>query len=172
MIKRTGFFLFAAVAAGFLALQAADYKGTHAERDQKDVLQLESDWEKAIKSGDIEALERILAPEYVMVDAAGKTVSRAQEIDTYRSGAVRFDTFAASDHKVLIYIGGAVVSGKVTVKGKYKKDDISGDYRFVDVLEYRKSGWQAVFSQITKVEDDKSKKRPQPTSVPRPTPSK
>jgi ketosteroid isomerase-like protein len=159
MTKRTGFYLFAAVLAGLFAVQAADYKGSHAERDEKDILQLEAQWTRAIQSGDTATLESLLASDYVMVDPGGKTVSKAQEIAKYRSGELKFSSFATSGQKVIIYIGGAVVTGTARVKGKQGKEDISGDYRFVDVLERRKEGWQAVYSQLTKVETEKEKKK-------------
>lgn len=167
MTKRTGFYLFAAIVAGILALQAADYKGSHAERDEKDIRQLEADWTTAIRNGDFAALDRLLAPDYTLVDSSGKTVSRSQEIDMYRSGDVSFSSFSSNVEKVTIFIGGAVVTGTATVKGKYKKEDISGEYRFVDIVERRKDGWQAVFSQITKVEKEKEKKKEGATPTPR-----
>jgi hypothetical protein len=159
MTKRTGFLLLAAAAAGLFVLQAADYKGPHAERDQKDILELESQWTQAIQSGDTATLDRLLAPEYTMVDASGKTSNKAQEIAMYQRGDLKFDSISASGQTVTIYIGGATVTGTTVIKGKHKKDDISGEYRFVDILERRKSGWQAVYSQITKVETDKNKKK-------------
>jgi len=155
MTKRAGFLLLAAAAAGLFVLQAADYKGPHAERDQKDILQLESEWTQAIQSGDTATLDRILAPEYTVVDASGKTFGKAQEMAMYKTGDMKFDSISTSGQKVTIYIGGAVVTGTSVIKGKNKKDDISGEYRFVDVLERRPSGWQAVYSQITKVESKK-----------------
>lgn len=158
MTKHTAFLVFAA-AAGLCALQAADYKGAHAERDEKDVLQLEAQWTKAIQSKDTAALERLLASDYTMVDASGKTLTKGQEIANYRNGALKLDSFATSGQKVIIYIGGAVVTGTATIKGKHGKEDISGEYRFVDVLERRKSGWEAVYSQLTKVETEKDKKK-------------
>jgi hypothetical protein len=159
MTKRAGFLLLAAAAAGLFVLQAADYKGPHAERDQKDILDLESQWTQAIKSGDTAVLDRLLAPEYTMVDASGKTLNKAQEIATYQRGDVKFDSISTSGQTVAIYIGGATVTGTASIKGKHKKEDISGEYRFIDILERRKSGWQAVYSQITKVESDKDKKK-------------
>jgi len=157
MTKRAGFYLFAAALAGLFALQAADYKGPHAERDEKDVRDLEAQWTKAIQSKDAAALELVLASDYTLVDSNGKTVSRAQEIARCGNGDMKLSSFSSSVQKVTIYIGGAIVTGTATVKGKKGKEDVSGEYRFVDVLERRKEGWQAVFSQLTKVETEKKK---------------
>ena len=58
-----------------------------------------------------------------------------------------------------VYIGGVIVTGKSAVKGKFKDQDISGDYRFVDIYERKPAGWQVVYSQLTKVETEQDKKK-------------
>jgi len=78
MTKRIGFYLFAAAIAGFFALQAADYKGSHAERDEKDIRDLEAQWTKAIQSKDAAALELVLASDYTLVDSNGKARAMLQ----------------------------------------------------------------------------------------------
>ena len=150
--------MLAAVAAGFFTLQAADYKNIYTQKDESDILQVKEQWSRAIQAGDAATLERLLANEYVFVDSNGTTLNKAQEIARYQSGEVRFSSFSTSDKNVTVFIGGAVVTGRATVKGKFKKEDISGDYRFVDVIEKRKNAWQPVFSQLTKVETEKDKK--------------
>jgi len=150
--------MLAAVAAGFFTLQAADYKNIYTQKDESDILQVKEQWSRAIQTGDAATLERLLANEYVFVDSNGTTLNKAQEIARYQSGEVRFSSFSTSDKNVTVFIGGAVVTGRATVKGKFKKEDISGDYRFVDVIEKRKNAWQPVFSQLTKVETEKDKK--------------
>jgi ketosteroid isomerase-like protein len=165
MTKRTGFLLLAAATAGIFLLQAAEYKDAYVVKDEKDVLQASDQWTKAIQAGDTATLERVLADDYRMVDPAGKSLSKAQEIALYQSGEVKFESFSTSDQKVKIYIGGAVVTGKASVKGKHKDEDISGDYVFVDIYERRKTGWQPVYSQLTKVETEADKKKKAETNT-------
>jgi len=120
---------------------------------------VEDQWTQALKTGDTASLERLLADDYMFVDPSGQTLSKAQEIARFKSGEVRFDSFTRGDAKVTVYIGGAIVTGRATVKGKRKKEDISGDYRFVDVVERRKGAWQPVYSQVTRVETEQDKKK-------------
>jgi ketosteroid isomerase-like protein len=150
--------MLAAVAAGFFTLQAAEHKNIYTEKDEKDILQVEEQWSRAISAGDTATLQRLLANEYVFIDANGNSLNKAQEIARYQSGEVRFSSFATSDKKVTVFVGGAVVTGSAAIKGKFKKEDISGNYRFVDVIERRKNSWQPIFSQLTKVETEKDKK--------------
>jgi ketosteroid isomerase-like protein len=158
VMKHKGLWLLAVVAAGLFALQAAD-KNIYTQKDEKDILQVEDQWTQAVRSGDTATLEKLLADDYVFVDPNGQTLNKAQEIARYRSGEVKFTSFATSDKKVIVYIGGAIVTGQATVKGKHKKEDISGNYRFVDVIEKRKAAWQPVYSQITRVETEADRKK-------------
>lgn len=159
MTKRIGFFILAALAAGISLAQAADRKDAYTVRDEADVLKLESQWTKALQEGDTAAMERILAPEYTGVSPDGSVIGKAEEIAMYGKGDMKFDSIKSSEQKVKVYIGSVMVTGKSTVKGKHKGQDISGDYRFVDVFERKPSGWQVVYSQITKMETEEDKKK-------------
>jgi len=156
-ITRTFFWVITAALglAALCNLPAADvYK---SEKDEKDLAKTTQDWNKAMLSADTTAMEKILSDDYTFVDPAGMTITKEQEIASYKDGTLKFDSITASSTKTRMYVGGAVVTGTVTVKGKYKTDDISGDYRFVEVYEPARkgTGWQAVFAQITKVPEKK-----------------
>lgn len=164
--------LFSAFLAGACLLQAAQPKDAYTARDEADVLQLEAQWVKALQTRDTATMERLLAPDYIGVDPSGAAMNKAQEIAMYRGGDLKFDSISTGEQKVKVYIGGVIVTGKSTVKGKFKDQDISGDYRFIDVFERRPSGWQVIYSQITKVEteQDKKKEASTPAEAPAATP--
>jgi hypothetical protein len=162
MTKRLAVFSCAAFLAGACLLNAAERaKDAYTARDEVDVLQLEAQWVKAIQAGDTVVMDRLLASEYIGIDPAGAAMSKAQEIDMYRRGDLKFESIAAGEQKVKVHIGAVIVTGKSTVKGKFKDQDISGDYRFIDVFERKPAGWQVVYSQLTKVETEDDKKKQQ-----------
>jgi ketosteroid isomerase-like protein len=155
-MTRTFFWVITA-ALGLSALSnlpAADvYK---SEKDEKDLAKTSQDWNKAMLNADTTAMEKILSDDYTFIDPSGMTITKEQEIASYKDGSLKFESVTPSATKTRMYVGGAVVTGTVSIKGKYKTDDISGDYRFVEVYEPRKGGgWQAVFAQITKVPEKK-----------------
>ena len=163
----------AAILAGVCLVHAYDPKAprdAYTARDEADILQLEADWAKAIQARDTTVMERLLAPEYIGVDPAGAATSKAQEIAMFRNGDLKIDSIVAGEQKVKVYIGGVIVTGKSNVKGKFKDQDISGDYRFVDIYERKPAGWQVVYSQLTKVETEQDKKK-QDNSKPVETPT-
>jgi len=168
MNVRLALSLCAAVLAGACLVHAYDAKppkDAYTARDEADILQLEGQWAKAIQARDTAVMERLLAPEYVGVDPAGVATSKTQEIAMFRNGDLKIDSIVAGEQKVKVYIGGVIVTGKSSVKGKFKDQDISGDYRFVDIYERKPAGWQVVYSQLTKVETEQDKKK-QDTSKP------
>ena len=134
----------------------AQYKtDSYFARDEQALLKVERQWAEALEREDAAALEKILAPEYTMVDAIGVTANRSETINQVRSGALKFDAFSTSEVKVRVFQGGGVVTGRAKTKGKFQQTDISGDYYFVDVFQYNKDGWKAVFTQLTKIEQKK-----------------
>jgi ketosteroid isomerase-like protein len=163
MGKIIGFIVCAALLTSAFFVRAAERKDAYTVRDEGDVLQLESQWSKAIQSGDTAAMERLLAHDYVGVDPAGASTSKSQEIDMFRKGDLKIESIQAGEQKIKVYIGGVIVTGKSTIKAKFKDQDISGDYRFIDVFERKPSGWQVVYSQLTKVEGENDKKKPEAT---------
>jgi len=169
MTKRFALSLCAAILAGACFVHAADPKDAYTARDEADILQLEAEWAKAIQSRDTAVMERLLAPEYVGVDPAGVAASKAQEIAMFKGGDLKFDSIVTGQQKVKVYIGGVIVTGTSSVKGKFKDQDISGEYRFIDIFERKSSGWQVVYSQLTKVETEADKKK-QENSKPAATP--
>jgi ketosteroid isomerase-like protein len=169
MTKRFVLSLCAAILAGACFVHAADPKDAYTARDEADILQLEAEWAKALQTRDTVVMERLLAPEYVGVDPAGVAMGKAQEIDMFKRGDLKFDSIATGGQKVKVYIGGVIVTGTSSVKGKFKDQDISGEYRFIDIFERKPSGWQVVYSQLTKVETEADKKK-QENSKPAATP--
>src|SRR5262245_16611648 len=162
MNARLALSLCAAVLASTCFVHAYDPaapKDAYTARDEADVLQLEAEWAKAIQTRDIAALERLLSPEYVGIDPAGAANSKAQEIAMLKNGDLKIDSIVSGGHRVKVYIGGVVVTGTSTVKGKFKDQDISGQYRFIDIFERKPAGWQAVYSQLTRVETEADKKK-------------
>ena len=145
---------FAALALACAAsLHAADAKYDPTKRDEEEVLKLEKQLREAIVRADVAALERIEADEYTIVDPMGVVSTKAQDIAHYRDGHLKFESLEASGIKARVFIGGAVVTGTLTAKGKFDDTDLSGKYRFTDVFEKKKGGWQAVSTQITLVKE-------------------
>ena len=104
---------------------------------------------------DAAAIDKILGPDYTMVDSVGVSASRSEVLEQLRSGILKFDAFTTSEIKPRIFQGGGVLTGRLATKGKYKDKDISGDYRFIDVFEFKNGAWKAVYTQLSEIKPQK-----------------
>jgi ketosteroid isomerase-like protein len=147
-------FAITALLATGLNLTAADrYK---SDRDEQVLAKTVADLDAAVLKSDTTTLTKLISDEYTFVDATGNTMGKAQEIGSYTSGDLKIEALSRNGSRTRLYVGGGLVTGLMTIKGKYKNEDISGDYRYVEMFESRKSGdWQLYFSQITKVPEKK-----------------
>ena len=123
-----------------------------ATTDRDEVLEqlkeLEEEWARANIQGDKQALERILAEEYVGTSSDGVTERKAEYIRNIRPSE---DLESQSFEDMTVVVGGerAVLTG-VTVA--QFKDGRNERYRFVDTFVWRDGRWQAVTSVTTEVE--------------------
>lgn len=136
-------FLFAAVVAlttgAGLSMAAA---GPPASAEQY-IRQGEIAWTESVASGDPSAARRVLAEDFVGVNADGTISHKADELKDLVSDAPQY----ASDHidymHVAFYGDAAVVQGSETW---VKKDGSRGRWVWVDMWAKRRGQWQIVNS--------------------------
>jgi Domain of unknown function (DUF4440) len=109
------------------------------------IMQLERDW------GD--ALDRILGDDYSVITKDGSVLTKAQELAKHSGSAD--ELFDLEPMKVRIFGDAAVVTGGHREKSQYNGRDTSGHYRWRDVFVKRNGRWQAVASELTRVEEGK-----------------
>jgi ketosteroid isomerase-like protein len=114
---------------------------------------LEQQWADAYVKGDTAFLETIEADEYKLVDPTGIVATKARDIEELRGK--KFVVRSTTSNELNVRMLGekfAYVTGLHTIKAAYKGEDISGQYRFLDVFEKKGDKWQALVSQVTRVE--------------------
>lgn len=138
-----------------LNLSAADRY--FSERDMQVVNKLIGDYDAAVLKGDADALAKLLSEDYAFVDANGTVWNKGQELASYR-GDLKIDSKTRNGNAVRLYVGAALVTGSMEIKGKYKNEDISGNYRYTEIYEPRTGGiWQLAYVQVTKIPEKTEK---------------
>jgi hypothetical protein len=112
---------------------------------------IETDWAKALIKADKAELDRIEAAEYTVVTASGAVLNKAQADGELLNGNQHFDALEISDVAVHRSCNLAVVTGHARSRERYKSQDNSGDYEFIDTFEIRGSRWQAIHAQLTRI---------------------
>lgn len=115
------------------------------------LLAMEHEWGPAMVKRDFAALDRIMAPDWVLTAPDGTVQTRDQALADLRSGALKFESMVPSQVEVRLFGDTAIVTGFTDDRGTYKGEDVSGRYRFTDVFVNRNGKWQAVSTHVTPV---------------------
>jgi Domain of unknown function (DUF4440) len=104
---------------------------------------LENDWTAANFNADKEALDRILADDYVGPDAEGQPQSKAEYLRIARRDTT-VDRWELGDLKLVLAGDRATLSGKIT----YATQNRELVYDFTDKFVWREGRWQATGSTV------------------------
>ncbi len=140
-------FVRAAVASFCFAVAGAS-AATPEEQEAMDFTQVVCD---AFRQGDLVTLERLLAPEFVLVGTDAAVQPRSQAIAEVRAGEPHYDVFRNHDMSARVYGAAAVVQGITSLRGAAGGKPFAIDVRFTDTLIRSDGRWRIVVSHVTRV---------------------
>ena len=123
---------------------------------EKALTKIEQEMSAALIKGDADTAGKMLADNFFAISPDGSTQSKTEFLADLKGGKLKLETNKLDDMKV--HLAGAdmaVVTYRSTDKGSYDGEDISGQYRWLDVFAKRGGTWQFVVSQGTKIEQEK-----------------
>ncbi len=120
--------------------------------DERAVLQVHEQRNKALLAQDVNALEPILAEEIMWVHSSASIENRSQVLDRVRTGASRWLKVEPRDLKVHVYGTAAVVSGQwnQTTSGP-GRPPADRTLQIIEVYAKRSGRWLLVNFQATAV---------------------
>jgi ketosteroid isomerase-like protein len=116
---------------------------------EKQIKDLENQWNEAMLHHDVATMNRILAQDVIDTGGDGHVQGKAEDLADLKSGEPNLQSSSVDDMKVRVYGNAAVVNGHFVQKGTYKGKDISGEGRFTDVFVKRQGRWECVSTQGT-----------------------
>ncbi|MFZ1219316.1 MAG: nuclear transport factor 2 family protein [Chthoniobacterales bacterium] len=123
---------------------------------EKAVIKVAHEMSAALTKPDLDAATKMLADSYYAVTPDGGIVNKSQFLADLKSGKFKLETNALDEMKVhFVNPDLAVITYRSTDKGAFDGHDISGQYRWLDVLAKRGGAWQFAVSQGTKIEAPK-----------------
>ncbi len=113
---------------------------------RKELEKLEREW---IETQDKDKLGRIVADDFIYIDAEANVINKQQFLET--ASRVRVKSYEMKDLVIRLYEDIAIVTN--TWSGTYVFDgkETTETLRYTDVFAKRKGGWQAISSQATRV---------------------
>jgi len=106
---------------------------------------------EASLKGETGVLEKYYANDCLVIHGDGKLSTKAQEIEDFKIGAIKYDTLDVREQKVLAYGDTAIVNVLVFVRGTFHGKPLSSDVRATRVWVRQKGDWQNVLFQVTRV---------------------
>ncbi len=114
--------------------------------------QLEDRWRDAALSGNLSAMQALLADDYIGITPNGSLQSKEDTIAVLRGGAIHFKSIEISDRKVRIYGSAALVTSRAEITGTGPSGDFSGSYRYTRVYARSPDGlWQVVSFEASRI---------------------
>jgi ketosteroid isomerase-like protein len=131
-----------------------------APSGSEEVERLERELVAAIAQKDLATYDRIVADDYVVFDPAGKILTKAEIMASYRSGSRGYSGLEIYDVSGRVFGDTAVVSART--KGFRHEDgrDVPNRVRYIRVFSRRGGRWQAVSQMSASLPDSPNEKKP------------
>jgi ketosteroid isomerase-like protein len=106
----------------------------------------------AMRTSALDELEALLADELVFTDHLGGLWGKQDDLMAHRTGVIHIGALSASQERIMVLNGAAVVSVLLEISGTFADQEASGAFRFTRVWAPMASGkWQVVVAQSTLV---------------------
>jgi uncharacterized protein (TIGR02246 family) len=122
-----------------------------ANSDEKDILKLFEDGDRALIAADAAEIMRIYADDYVQYDETGKSATRQDLLRNLSTGMIRFVSMRSTSRKVrLLKERVAIVHGSEEDEVVQEGRRSNVRYVYTDVVMKRNDGWQIIASQLAR----------------------
>ena len=142
--------------------QAIVTRSAHVSRSEQAIRNLERIYAEAVMRQDIKTIGRILADDFVATSSRGELRNKAQETDDIKPALkpdpdFAMEAFDLDDVNVRIFRDVAIVTGRSTLKVRYKGQSSAAMFRYTRVYARRKHRWTAVSQQLTRIPSQEAK---------------
>lgn len=95
------------------------------------ILEQENKLYSAIKDGNITALDELLHDDLLFILPSGETITKEQDLDTYRDGALKVDELLPEVEKLNIIGDMAVITLIIKLSGKFNGVPFQAGFRYI-----------------------------------------
>jgi ketosteroid isomerase-like protein len=151
-LRLTGVFVFALACVGYAHSQHS-HKVHHPKRvEREEVQEIDGQWRQAMLSGDVPAMDKLLADDYLGVTAAGDMITKMQQLDRMRNRQIVFTKLDMSDVKFKLVGQIAIVTALSQVEAVADGRRIDGAFRNTRIYQRLAGGaWKITNFETTRV---------------------
>jgi hypothetical protein len=126
----------------------------NADSDERQILKLFENGDRALIGADLTELSRIFADDYIQYDQDGRPFTKQTVLDNLHSGAVRYISMTSTGRRVrLLSKDVAIVHGSEEDEAEQSGKLFRIRYIYTDVVVKRNGKWQIVASQLARPVD-------------------
>ncbi len=119
--------------------------------DEKQILKLENDWVRALKTKDRKLLDTIVAPDFSFIEPDGTVKNRDEYLADRSSDIADVESFENVDLKARVFGNCALASGVAKITERRQGKRYRFGLRWKELWLKAKEKWQVVASQATPV---------------------
>jgi hypothetical protein len=108
------------------------------------IIECENRLLEALKTGDIKVLDELLHDNLVFNITTGQTITKAMDIDNYRSGILTVSEILATDQIIKSIDNIYTVAVTLHLKAKYANQIVDGKFRYLRVWKLFDNSWKVI----------------------------
>ncbi|RZJ08060.1 MAG: nuclear transport factor 2 family protein [Acidovorax sp.] len=118
------------------------------------IIEAEERLRTAMLHSDVGVLDELISPDLLFTTHQGQLISKQEDLQTHRSGAIRFHELSASERQVCMHDSFAIVSVRMKTAGQYLGSEFSQLLRYTRVWHKQPSSqWRVVGGHISAVQE-------------------
>ncbi len=141
--------------SSFAAAQTTDKKAAPGSKAEQEVIKVTQEIVEAFGRTDTAVLDRLLADDFAVIDSFGGG-SKAQLMDAWKSGRLKYTSAGDKDLKVRVNGDTAVTNGIFALKGQNPNGEFAINAWYTAVWVKQQGRWRLVASQLTDIPQQKS----------------
>jgi hypothetical protein len=108
------------------------------------IIECENRLSEALKTGNIDVLDELLHDNLIFNIPTGQTITKAMDIENYRSGIMTVYDMSASDQIIKTIEDISMVAVTIYLKVNYAGQIIEGKFRYLRVWKLFNNSWKVI----------------------------
>jgi ketosteroid isomerase-like protein len=118
---------------------------------EQQLKKLVEDWASAELRGDVSILGPMLTDNFIGIGSRGFMLTKEQWLARYTSGDFGHESLSWDEVQVRVHGDAAIVTGRETMKGRYKDQSVQGQSRATQVLVKQNEHWLLAAIQLSPI---------------------
>ncbi len=131
---------------------AGPHPHAHKRIYKQEIEALEEQWRVAQLAGDVDTMDKLLAPDYLGISMNGQINDKDQQLDRMRNRTLVTKSIVLSDVKIKLVGAVAIVTSRAQVEGASEGVAMHGMFRYTRIYRrYPDGSWKITNFEVTPI---------------------